>query len=166
MIKSRVLIVLDDVIGEEKGENSMRNNSMIRKLSVNGRHLGNDGVEGNGISVILITQGAKAIPKTIRMNTDIVMIGRISNRVERQTIVEEFTTLRSDRDGMKDAYKIFDSITLSKAFRFMVISNHIPNKKKEEDFINYFDGVYPVKQKKLFGDELDWEAKEEMNSIF
>ena len=48
----------------------------------------------------------------------------------------------------------------------MVISNHIPNKKKEEDFINYFDGVYPVKQKKLFGDELDWEAKEEMNSIF
>lgn len=166
LVKSRVLIVLDDVIGEEKGENSMRNNSMIRKLSVNGRHLGNDGVEGNGISVILITQASKSIPKTIRMNTDIVMIGRISNRVERQTIVEEFTTLRSDRDGMKDAYKIFDSITLSKGFRFMVISNHIPNKKREEDFINYFDGVYPVKQKRLFGDELDWSATEEVNSIF
>ena len=67
---------------------------------------------------------------------------------------------------MKDAYKMFDSITLSQAFRFMVISNHIPNKKREEDFINYFDGVYPVKQKRLFGDEMDWEAVEETNSIF
>ena len=47
-VKSRILILLDDMIGEAKGSDSLKNSGMIRKLSVNGRHLGNDGVEGNG----------------------------------------------------------------------------------------------------------------------
>lgn len=166
LVKSRILIVLDDVIGETSGQNSMRSNSMIRKLSVNGRHLGNDGVPGNGVSVILITQAAKAIPKTIRMNTDIIMIGRISNRVERQTIIEEFTTLKSDREGIKAAYNNFDEITLSKPYRFMVISNHIANKSSESDYIHYFDGTYPVKQRRLFGDSYDWSAEETITNLF
>ena len=35
---------------------SLKSNDMIRKLGVNGRHLGNDKVEGNGINVIALTQ--------------------------------------------------------------------------------------------------------------
>ena len=50
------------------------------------------------------------------------MVARASNRIERETIVEEFATLKSGRDAMKEAYKLFDDITLSKPFRFMVIS--------------------------------------------
>ncbi len=157
-IKSRILIVLDDVIGEEKGPNSLKNNGMIRKLAVNGRHL-QDNVEGNSINVMLIVQAAKSIPKTIRLQADIVAVGRIANRIERQTIVEEFTTLKSTREGLKEAYDLFDGITLGRPFRFMIVSNHIPNKKNNEDFINYYDGEYPVKQHRLFGDEMDWEVE-------
>jgi len=157
-IKSRILIVLDDVIGEEKGANSLRNNGMIRKLAVNGRHL-QDNVEGNGINVMVVVQAVKSIPKTIRLQTDIIAVGRISNRVERQTIIEEFTTLKSTREGLKEAYDLFDSITLSRPFRFMIVSNHRPNKKDSSDFVEYYDGDYPVKQHKLFGDVYDWEQE-------
>ena len=165
-VKSRILILLDDMIGESKGSDSLKNSSMIRKLSVNGRHLGNDGVEGNGVSVFIITQAAKEIPKTIRMNTDIILSGRITSRVERQTIIEEFSTLKSDRLGMRRAYELFDNITLSNPFRFIVIQNHIANKKNESDFIFYYDGEYPVKQHKMFGDRYDWEAEEKNINIF
>lgn len=165
-VKSRILILLDDMIGESKGSDSLKNSGMIRKLSVNGRHLGNDGVDGNGVSVFIITQAAKEIPKTIRMNTDIILSGRITSRVERQTIIEEFSTLKSDRDGMKRAYNLFDNITLSNPYRFIVIQNHIANKKQESDFIFYYDGEYPVKQHKMFGDRYDWEAEEKNITIF
>lgn len=165
-VKSRILVLLDDMIGEAKGSDSLKNSGMIRKLSVNGRHLGNDGVEGNGVSVFIITQAAKEIPKTIRMNTDIVLAARITSRIERQTIIEEFTTLRSDREGMKRAYGLFDNITLSNPYRFIVVQNHIANKKREEDFIFYYDGEYPVKQTKMFGDRYDWEAEEGKIDIF
>ena len=165
-VKSRVLIVLDDIIAEEKGPNSLRNNSIIRKLAVNGRHLGSDGVPGNGISVILISQAAKSIPKTIRMQTDVIVVGRISSRVERTTIVEEFCTLKSDREGLRKAYSLFDNITLSNPYRFIIISNHIPNKKKERDFISYIDGTWPLSQQRLFGDDLDWSTPRSTQEIF
>ena len=165
-VKSRILILLDDMIGESKGSDSLRNSGMIRKLSVNGRHLGNDGVEGNGVSVFIITQAVKEIPKTIRMNTDLVLSGRITSRIERQTIIEEFTTLQSDREGMKRAYNLFDNITLSNPYRFIVVQNHIANKTRESDFIFYYDGEYPVKQTHQFGDRYDWEAEEKRVDIF
>ena len=165
-IKSRVLVILDDMIGEEKGPNSLKNNGMIRKLAVNGRHLGNDGVAGNGISTIIVSQAVKAIPKTIRLQTDVIMVARASNRVERETIVEEFATLKSGRDAMKLAYKLFDDITLSKPFRFMIISNHLPSKRSNRDFIHYYDGCYPVKQRRLFGDERDWDTPASNINIF
>ena len=165
-VKSRILILLDDMIGESKGSDSLKNSGMIRKLSVNGRHLGNDGVDGNGVSVFIITQAAKEIPKTIRMNTDIILSGRITSRIERQTIIEEFSTLKSDREGMKRAYQLFDNITLSNPYRFIVIQNHIANKKNESDFIFYYDGEYPVKQHRMFGDRYDWEAEEKNINIF
>ena len=164
-VKSRVLIVLDDMIGDTTGKNSLKHNDVIRKLAVNGRHL-SDNVEGNGISVIVITQAAKSIPKTIRMQTDVVMVGRISNRIERQTIIEEFCTLKSDKVGMKRAYDLFDNITLSNPFRFICISNHTPNKRKDSDFISYMDGTYPTVQKRLFGDKYDWEQERSSDSIF
>ena len=165
-IKSRVLVILDDMIGEEKGPNSLKNNGMIRKLAVNGRHLGNDGVAGNGISTIIVSQAVKAIPKTIRLQTDVIMVARASNRVERETIIEEFATLKSGRDAMKLAYKLFDDITLSKPFRFMIISNHLPSKRSNRDFIHYYDGCYPVKQRRLFGDERDWDTPASNINIF
>ena len=165
-VKSRILILLDDMIGESKGSDSLKNSGMIRKLSVNGRHLGNDGVDGYGVSVFIITQAAKEIPKTIRMNTDIILSGRITSRIERQTIIEEFSTLKSDREGMKRAYQLFDNITLSNPYRFIVIQNHIANKKNESDFIFYYDGEYPVKQHRMFGDRYDWEAEEKNINIF
>ena len=162
----QIVILLDDMIGESKGSDSLKNSGMIRKLSVNGRHLGNDGVDGNGVSVFIITQAAKEIPKTIRMNTDIILSGRITSRIERQTIIEEFSTLKSDREGMKRAYQLFDNITLSNPYRFIVIQNHIANKKNESDFIFYYDGEYPVKQHRMFGDRYDWEAEEKNINIF
>jgi hypothetical protein len=36
-VKSRILLVLDDMIGDSTGPNSLKSNDMIRKLGVNGR---------------------------------------------------------------------------------------------------------------------------------
>jgi hypothetical protein len=164
-IKSRVLLVLDDMIAEEKGENSLKHNQVIRTLAVNGRHLG-DNVPGNGISVIIITQSIKAIPKTVRQQFDVVFTGRITSRIERQTIVEEFSTLKSDREGIKTAYNLFDAITLSEPFRFMVCSNHIPNKRCCGDYISFIDASYPVSQTHMCGEKIDWEITIEEHNIF
>ena len=62
--------------------------------------------------------------------------------------------------------QLFDNITLSNPYRFIVIQNHIANKKNESDFIFYYDGEYPVKQHKMFGDRYDWEAEEKNINIF
>jgi hypothetical protein len=96
------------MIGDSTGPNSLKSNDMIRKLGVSGRHLGNDKVEGNGINVIILTQSLKAVPKVVRQQIDILFAGKCASRVEREALVYEFLCLRSDRDGIKEAYRVYD----------------------------------------------------------
>jgi hypothetical protein len=165
-VKSRVLLILDDMIGDSVGPNSLKNNDMIRKLGVNGRHLGNDKVDGNGINVIILTQSLKAVPKVVRQQIDILFAGKCASRVEREALVYEFLCLRSDREGIKEAYRIYDGITYSAPYRFITISNYIQERMDHQDYVGYYNAVYPVKQHRLFGDNADWMEELNHTSIF
>lgn len=164
-VTSRTLLVLDDMIGEEKGPDSLRNSGIIRKLAVGGRHLG-DNVPGNGISVIILTQSMKAIPKVVRQNADFCACGKLASRVERETYVYEQLALRSDRDGIKQAYAVFDGITYSAPYRFIICCNWIQTRMTHEHYVSFYNATYPVKQHHMFGDINDWLEEEEPPSIF
>jgi hypothetical protein len=166
-VKSRVLILLDDMIGDSTGPNSLKNNDMIRKLGVNGRHLGNDKVEGNGLSVMILTQSLKAVPKVCRQQTDILFMGKVASKVEREALNYEFLCLRSDRDGVKEGYRTMDSICYSAPYRFITVSNHIQTRAEHQDYVGYYNAPWPnVKQKHLFGDRSDWMEEIDQTSIF
>ena len=165
-VKSRILLILDDMIGDSTGPNSLKSNDMIRKLGVNGRHLGNDKVEGNGINVIILTQSLKAVPKVVRQQIDILFAGKCASRVEREALVYEFLCLRSDRDGIKEAYRVYDGITYSAPYRFITISNYIQERMCHKDYVGYYNATYPVKQHRLFGDNADWMEELNHTSIF
>ena len=166
-IKCRVLILLDDMIGEAVGPDSLKNSSMIRKLAVNGRHLGNDGVPGNGISVMILTQSLTAVPRIIRLQTDMLFCGKVASRKEREMLAYEYLCLQSDRDGIGDAYHTMDSICYSAPFRFLVISCHKQDRREHKDYVTYYNAPWPnVKQKHLFGDKVDWMEEINHKSIF
>jgi len=169
-IKSRVLIIVDDLIGEQKGKNSLRYNEDIRKLFVNGRHLGNDGVDGNGVNVIVLSQQFSAIPKVARLNSDIIVTNRITSKMERKDVLDSFFTLGNGRDASKIASDTYESVVLSKPYRFVVIETFRANRVKLEDYIKHYDAIVDkngkVKQTKQLGDEYDWSRTSEGNNIF
>ena len=165
-VTSRVLCILDDMIAEEKGPQSLKNNKMIRSLAVGGRHLGSDGVEGNGISVIILTQSMKAIPKVVRQQADFCACGKLASRIERETYVYEQLALRSDREGIKQAYAVFDGIAYSAPYRFIICCNWIQTRMSHDDYVTYYNANYPVKQHHMFGDKSDWLEEETPPSIF
>tara|TARA_S200002703_G_scaffold87002_2_gene74915 strand:+ start:138 stop:950 length:813 start_codon:yes stop_codon:yes gene_type:complete len=169
-IKSRVLIIVDDLIGEQKGKNSLKYNDDIRKLFVNGRHLGNDGVDGNGVNVIVLSQQFSAIPKVARLNSDLIITNRITSKMERKDVLDSFFTLGNGRDASKIASDTYESIVLSKPFRFVVIETFRANRVKLEDYIKHYDANVnkdgKVKQTHQLGDEYDWSRVAESNSIF
>lgn len=169
-IKSRVLIIIDDLIGETTGQNSLKYNDSIRKLFVNGRHLGNDGVEGNGVNVIILSQQFSAIPKVCRLNCDVIMTNRITSRMERKDVLDSFFTLENNREAIKLASDTYESIVLSKAFRFVVIETFRPNRRTLSDYIKHYDAKVDnkgkVKQSRMLGDLSDWSMSADVNSIF
>ena len=166
-ISCRVLLLLDDMIGDAVGPDSLKNSSMIRKLAVNGRHLGNDKVPGNGISVVILTQSLTAVPRIIRLQCDILFCGKVASRREREMLNYEYLCLQSDRDGSADGYHTMDSICYSAPFRFIVVSNHKQERREHKDYITYYNPPWPnVKQRHLFGDRIDWQEEISTHNIF
>lgn len=169
-IKSRVLIIVDDLIGEVTGKNSLRYNGSIRKLFVNGRHLGNDGVDGNGVNVIVLSQQFSAIPKVARLNSDVIVTNRITSKLERRDVLDSFFTLENSRDAGKIASDTYESVVLSRPYRFVVIETFRANRTRLQDYIKHYDAIVDskgkVKQTKMLGDEADWKRKIDSNHIF
>ena len=77
-LADRQLVILDDQAGMFKGGNT--NNPMVQFV-IKHRH--------TSTSVIIVTQGYKAVPKTIRTNCNAQVIFDIANKSELQAIYEE-----------------------------------------------------------------------------
>jgi len=81
----RVLIVLDDIIGERK----IHDDSLLSRLATQGRHF--------NISVCLATQDAKAIHPVLRNNCDVCVIFHQKNTRSKEAVWHDFLGAFADK---------------------------------------------------------------------
>jgi hypothetical protein len=164
MVRQSTLLILDDVIGDPKELRQL--GSVLQKLAVQGRHIHRDDPHPtNEFGTILISQRATIIPPVIRTNSDLIISSRMSNRRDRTTLIEEALTMQSDRNGLNEARRVFDTVTMSKAYRFIVIALHIATRLTHRDYVMYSDSDPSAKPVRLFGTEDDWRTKKERVSF-
>ncbi len=159
MVRVSVCLILDDVVGD--ASELRKSGGILQKLAVQGRHIHKDDKHPkNEFVTILISQRAAGlIPPVIRNNSDIVMWSATSNKRDRITAVEESLSLKSDRQGMKDALEVFDTVTLSKPYRFLVICTHIASRRAHSDYVFFADSNPDGDLPKLFGTDDDWRSR-------
>ena len=109
-ISDRILVILDDQAGLFQGGNT--NNPMVN-IVIKHRHF--------NMSIIVVTQANKAIPKTIRTNCNSLVCFEIPNLAELKTVYEEWPT-----DLPEEAWTRAYKFATEKNFSFMYVNNHFP----------------------------------------
>ena len=127
---NRILVVLDDLVGSSL----FARNGYFKGFNTRHRHY--------SISCIMMTQGYKEIPKTIRTNWTALMIYEIGNMKEKESIYEEYdmgypkdTWLSAYNhciEGDEDGHNFF-YLNMKKPKRFRMMKNFeeyiIPHKE-------------------------------------
>lgn len=158
MVKCSICVILDDMVGDPK--EVRQSGGILQKIAVNGRHVcREDPCESNEMCTILISQRVTLIPPAVRNNADVILASRLASYVERKTLIENYLSLTSDKEGLREARRVFDNITLSKEFRFIAISTHIPNRSSHRDYVHYCDANIKEKNVRLFGTDDDWKLE-------
>ena len=124
----QLLVVLDDVI-DNKDVISLKMDSLLTTLFIRGRHL--------GISVWFSSQKYKtAIPRIIRLNCSHYIIFRLSQKSERDAILDEFSALVP----MDVLNEIYDKAT-NERFSFLYIdrTKHDINQIFHKKFNSVFE---------------------------
>ncbi len=153
-INCSFLLILDDVIGDAKDIRKL--GGYLQKIAVNGRHImREDPNPKNEFGVILISQKITMIPPVIRQNADIICSARLASRVERETYIENFLTLTSGREGLKEARRVFDSITLTE-YTFICVLAYKSIRVNHQAYVRKLKADITQKTDKLFGTERDW----------
>jgi len=154
-VKSRILIVIDDCACEEDKSAGLKN-EQISRLALNGRHYSTkDPQEGNGVSVVLISQALKKIPKTVRLNQDVMFANNISSLIERNDLLDENFYIDTTNEGKRYGRKVFQELSTGEDFVFIAIENHVQNKRRLEDYIRTYKAK-PVKDFRYFGSRSEW----------
>ncbi len=148
------LLILDDVIGDAKDIRKL--GGYLQKIAVNGRHImREDPNKKNEFGVILISQKITMIPPVIRQNADIICSARLASRVERETYIENFLTLTSGREGLKEARRVFDSITLQE-YTFICVLAYKSIRVNHQAYVRRLKADITQKTERLFGNQRDW----------
>jgi hypothetical protein len=93
-LANRILIIFDDLVGSSLFSGS-RNNP-FKKLNTTHRHY--------SCSMLMVSQGYKEIPKTVRTNWSCLLIFEIPNEKEIEVIYEEFP-MGLKRDNWQEVYE-------------------------------------------------------------
>ena len=165
-VTSRVCVVCDDCACMS-GADSLRSSKTLEHAALNGRHYGNDGVPGNGISFFLLSQSLTRISRAIRLNQDAFVFNAIASAKEAEMILDECFFINTRRDAKRTARDLYETLTTSKDFRFIAVENYIQNKKVHTDFIRTIDAV-EQKHFQFFGTQSDDESEgeEEEEQVF
>tara|TARA_Y100001963_G_scaffold125214_1_gene176646 strand:- start:48 stop:896 length:849 start_codon:yes stop_codon:yes gene_type:complete len=154
-MKSRILVVIDDMAYNQNKDEGMKNEKLVY-MALNGRHFSTkDPVPNNGISIILISQALKKIPKAVRLNQDVMFANNISSLIERYDLLDENFYIDTTIEGKKHGRKVYEELSKKEDFVFIVIENHIQNKRKLEDYIRFFKAK-ELRHFKFFGNKKDW----------
>ena len=154
-VKSRILIIIDDCACEESKDSGLKN-EQISRLALNGRHYSTkDPQKGNGVSVVLISQALKKIPKTVRLNQDVMFANNISSLIERNDLLDENFYIDTTMQGKRYGRKVFQELSTKEDFIFIAIENHVQNKRRLEDYIRVYK-AQPMKDFRYFGGREEW----------
>lgn len=129
-IKSNIIVIIDDFIDSKSTE--VRNSDLLIKLSTMGRHLSHK--EHSNMMVFFLSQIMTAIPPVMRRNFDYVITFSIASRLERKLVTEEYLTLKSGRNGLREAYNVFDIVNTDNFLALVIHATH-SNKRKYEDYV-------------------------------
>jgi len=110
-VADRVLIILDDQAGLFKMSSS--NNPLVNFV-LKHRHY--------STSLIFVTQAYKAIPKSIRINMNVLVLFEIPNSAELHVIYEEYPDKLTEEEWLKLYWYIIDDAP----FSFLYMNNHFP----------------------------------------
>lgn len=154
-VKSRILIVVDDCACEEDKTAGLKN-EQISRLALNGRHYSTkDPQEGNGVSVVLISQALKKIPKSVRLNQDVMFANNIASLIERNDLLDENFFIDTTNEGKRYGRRVFQELSTSTDFVFIAIENHVQNKRRLQDYIRTYRAK-PLKDFRYFGSRQEW----------
>lgn len=122
-LANRMLIIFDDLVGSSLFTNAR--NNVFKGLNTRHRHY--------SCSMIMVSQGYKEIPKTVRTNWSALIIFEIGNEKEIEVISEEFS-LGYNRDKWMQAY----NYCVGEEYGFMYINYQ---KSKKLRLMKNFDQV-------------------------
>ena len=159
-ISSKVIVILDDMID---GNGEMRKNKLLTKLSSMGRHIGykkeHNDLKNNGIMVILISQIFTGLNPTMRRNCDYVFFTKIPSRVERKAIVEEYLTLKTGRNGLRESYNVYDVVNKND-YQFLCICANKSNKYEYCNYVSTYIANPTLPKERWSGTAEDWKNNE------
>ena len=122
----RQLLIFDDLVGSNLF--SAKKNNPFRRLNTTLRHY--------STSAIMVSQGYKEIPKTVRINASVLILFDIANQAELQSIYEE------NNAGLtkEEWFRIYRLCT-AEPFNFMMINYKLP---KPERIWHNLDEQIPI----------------------
>lgn len=119
---SKVLIILDDIIGDPK----VRKSRLLNNIFSRGRH--------SNLSVIILSQTNSTrhgFPRVILENTDIAISFLNHNQFSRETFVEYFMSVENKKNGMI----LYNSICKSSPYTAVVCDKSISNIQSYKDYV-------------------------------
>jgi len=152
-IKSNVIVIIDDFI--DKANNDVRSSNLLIKLSTMGRHLSHDA--HSNMMVFFLSQQLTAIPPVMRRNMDYVITFKISSRIERKLLTEEWLCLKSGRHGLREAYNVFDIVN-EQDFQALVINTTCSNKYTYKDYVYKYKASPDLPEEHWSGTKEDWDV--------
>ena len=164
MVASRVCIIMDDCACMS-GNESLRNSKALEWCALNGRHMGNDGMDGNGVSIFVLSQSLTRISRAIRLNCDLFIFNALSSSVEAEMVLAEcFFVCNTRRDAKRSARDVYETLVKSKDYRFIAVLNHISNKRTLTDYIQTVDAE-KIKDFQFFGTMSDDEGSDDEEMV-
>ncbi len=102
----KILIIFDDIIASPL----VRNSKMLKNIFVAGRHL--------HFASFFLTQGFKAIPPILRVNTDVALCFHLNSYDDRDAFSKQYLSTKNNKIGML----IFDKITKTE-YQALIVLN-------------------------------------------
>jgi len=131
-IKLRTAIIIDDFSIEMKNKKF----NILQDLSVRGRHLS---YEPLSLHFFILSQSLTKVPRTCRLNLDMLFFNSIASMKELELILDEcFYVVNSSREGKQSGRRLYEHLVQKEDFNFIGILNFRQNCTKYADYITTY----------------------------
>ena len=131
-IRLRTAIIIDDFSIELK----QKKFNILEDLSVRGRHLSYHPLS---LHFFILSQSLTKVPRTCRLNLDILFFNSIASMKELELILcEYFYVINSSRTGRIEGRRIYEQLVQQGDFTFVGILNFRQNCTKYSDYLTVY----------------------------